>query len=288
MPDLVVMCGLSGSGKSSYAKRLSDTYGHVVVSSDEIRAEICPGGINDQSMNGKVFQIFYDRVKENLKASKNVVADATFITIKERRKLLEAIKGIDCNRTIMIMITQFIKCLKNDFSRERKIPGMVIFKQRNKFQIPFYEEGWDLIDYSLSQGANKMDLPDFLSTMANFDQRNPHHKDSLLIHSTKVAEAFNGKGYDLESALLHDVAKAYTQTMKDGIAHYYNHENVGSYHIMTNYNNHWAKILDICFLVNYHMLPFGWITDKAKKKWKNIFGEEKFKMLMDFNECDKG
>lgn len=32
---------------------------------------------------------------------------------------------------------------------------------------------------------------------------------------------------------------------------------------------------------------FDWDTDKAKQRWKERFGEYKYKMLLDFNECDK-
>ena len=46
-------------------------------------------------------------------------------------------------------------------------------------------------------------------------------------------------------------------------------------------------VLDICFLINYHMMPFNWDTDKAKQRWKERFGEYKYKMLLDFNECDR-
>ena len=47
------------------------------------------------------------------------------------------------------------------------------------------------------------------------------------------------------------------------------------------------EILDILFLVNYHMLPMNWNTDKAKEKWRNIFGDYRYQLLADFNKCDK-
>ena len=46
-------------------------------------------------------------------------------------------------------------------------------------------------------------------------------------------------------------------------------------------------VLDTCFLINYHMMPFSWESDKSKKKWEKIFGNYKYQMLLDFNECDK-
>ena len=40
-------------------------------------------------------------------------------------------------------------------------------------------------------------------------------------------------------------------------------------------------VLDTCFLINYHMMPFNWDTDKAKQRWKERFGEYKYKILLD-------
>ena len=35
------------------------------------------------------------------------------------------------------------------------------------------------------------------------------------------------------------------------------------------------------------MLPMNWNTDKAKEKWRNIFGDYRYQLLIDFNKCDK-
>ena len=81
----------------------------------------------------------------------------------------------------------------------------------------------------------------------------------------------------------------YCQTFdENGIAHYYEHHAIGSYLILENLSSiFYENIGDICFLINYHMMPFGWDTDKARQRWKERFGEYKYKMLLDFNECDK-
>ena len=34
-------------------------------------------------------------------------------------------------------------------------------------------------------------------------------------------------------------------------------------------------------------MPFGWQTEKALKKWTQIFGENKVKMLQEFNKYDQ-
>lgn len=92
------------------------------------------------------------------------------------------------------------------------------------------------------------------------------------------------------AALLHDYGKLYTQTFdENGIAHYFEHPSVSSYYILENLIGNYKNdtLLNMCFLANYHMMPFWWDTEKAKQRWKERFGECKYKMLLDFNECDK-
>ena len=115
---------------------------------------------------------------------------------------------------------------------------------------------------------------------------------NLYEHSYMAYDLFYYKEYPISfqiGAMLHDIGKLYCQTFDEsGIAHYYGHDSIGSYIALTSLNKiHYYDILDACFLINYHMMPFDWTTDKAKQRWKERFGEYKYKMLLDFNECDK-
>lgn len=87
-PTLWVMCGLSGSGKSTIAKKLAQEHENtVIVSSDQIREELT-GDYENQDRNDEVFQVFHKRIRENLENNKNVIADATNLTMKSRRAIL--------------------------------------------------------------------------------------------------------------------------------------------------------------------------------------------------------
>ena len=88
MIRLVLMIGIAGSGKSTVAKMLKETYDRVdaqqsiIVSSDTIRAEIL-GSENDQTANDKVFVEVRKRINNNL-SKRTVIVDATNINIKNR------------------------------------------------------------------------------------------------------------------------------------------------------------------------------------------------------------
>ena len=65
MAKLIILCGLSASGKSTLAKELQEKRNANLVSSDGIRAEL--SFYEDQSRNDEVFRIFHRRIADSLK-----------------------------------------------------------------------------------------------------------------------------------------------------------------------------------------------------------------------------
>ena len=304
-PKLYIMIGISSSGKSTIAKQIAEKENCVIISSDDIRSEICEGGVSDQSKNEEVFKIFHRRIRENLLKGNNVIADATNITLKSRRAIFNAARNIDCDKIGYLVVKSIEDCIKDNKNSDRAaVPDEVIYKQVKKFQIPFLREGYDdiiindLNAYDHKPYLNK-DIERYLE-MLRFDQKTPYHNQTLGDHCHFVSEMFKKYHYPKYynfAAIHHDLGKLYTQTFdENGIAHYISHENYGTYLLLNdskkltydyggNFSEH--EFLDILFLVNYHMLPMNWNTDKAKEKWRNIFGDYRYQLLIDFNKCDK-
>lgn len=300
-PELIVMCGLSASGKSSIAKELAVKHDAYIVSSDAIREEIC-GSVADQSKNEEVFKIFHRRIREYLSKGQNVIADATNITMKSRRAIIENVRKLDVEKICYIIPKKFKDCIRDNRNRKHPVPEEVIAAQRSKFQIPFKEEGWEEITiYDMDYTYADKFTPEAMSfSMTGFDQKNPHHNMYLDQHCDFVYNMFSGGQYPyniykngfLMGASLHDIGKLYTQSIDEkGIAHYLRHENIGSYLVLTSLylwkNFTEDDLLDCCFLINYHMMPFSWKNEKTYNRWRERFGEYKYEMLMRFHECDK-
>lgn len=301
-PKLFCMVGLSASGKSTVAKKLAKEYNCAIISSDDIRSEICNGNAGDQSKNEEIFKIFHKRIKENLLKGKNVIADATNITMKSRRCLLNNVKNISCYKIAYIIPKPVEQCIEDDIYREWPVSYHIIQKQIMNFQIPFVEEGFDeiIIHKFENEYVNDVFVPDCYEKMRGFDQKNPHHTMDLNEHCKFVFEKFRVlKDYTWTeypfAARLHDIGKLFTQKFdENGVAHYYQHENVGSYYLLSNlksikrcrdYSD--EKLLNILFLVNYHMMPMHWDNDKVSQRWLKRFGKHKHQLLLDFNKCDK-
>ena len=90
--------------------------------------------------------------------------------------------------------------------------------------------------------------------------------------------------------MYHDLGKPYSRTFDDDkIAHYYSHANVGAYLYLLNMlgKANERYIIDNAFVINYHMRPFTWTEDKTREKYRKIFGDEKYNVLMLLNDCDK-
>ena len=262
------MCGLSGSGKSTVAAQIAENNENtVIVSSDAIREELT-GNYEDQEHNEEVFKIFHDRIRKNLENKKNVVADATNLTMKSRRAIMMKVNGLDINKVCIIIPKPFEQCKEDNLHREHPVPEAVLDKQIRRFQ-----NTRTLGEHSVN--AYKL-----------FCDK----KQSKSLFQLEYRD-----GYAM-GAKLHDIGKPTTQSFDDeGIAHYFNHAEVGSYIILSQmkipalYPLMWndKTLLDCCFLINYHMMPFNWTNDKTKQRWKERFGEHKYQMLLDFNECDK-
>ena len=84
---IILPLGISGSGKSAWAKSMSAFYS--IVSLDDLRKEIT-GDINDKSQDAGVYQQAVQRMKDLLALGKNVIIDSTNLTRSKRALFLQA------------------------------------------------------------------------------------------------------------------------------------------------------------------------------------------------------
>lgn len=302
-PRLTLLCGLSASGKSQHTSIVANNRNSecIILSTDTLRANIC-GSVEDQSKNKEVFQTFHSLIAKYLKNGIDVVAEATNITMKSRRSILNVVKDINCEKVCVVIVKPIDECRKDNIGREHPVPDYVIDKQARKFQIPFIEEGWDKIEFVDHIEDKQGYIAEIESTWVpevynDFDQKNPYHMESLGKHMTDAYD-FSKKIHNdylvSVAAKYHDMGKLYTQTFdENGVAHYYGHENIGAYMMLVYevanqyslFANH--NIGDIAFYINYHMLPFQWKPiSECDNKWIKIMGHKKYENLWSLHIAD--
>ena len=138
------MIGISGSGKSTYANGLKTSLNAELVETDAIRQELT-GDAEDQSQNGKVFEIARKRVNDILAQGKNAIIDATSLSIRDRKDWIEIGRKNDANIRAYFIDTPVSVCKSQNNKRARKVPEWVIDRQASKLYPPTREEGFDSV-----------------------------------------------------------------------------------------------------------------------------------------------
>lgn len=149
MAKLIVLAGLPGSGKTTWARdyraeaKKAELEGVCIVSTDEIRGQLW-GDESDQQNGSKVFEIAYERIEFWLKSPycDTVIFDATNLHKKDRKKLLHKF-GAMADTKLVWFDTPYTECVKRNFQRERNVPTAVIQRMFEHMDVPTLNEGFD-------------------------------------------------------------------------------------------------------------------------------------------------
>lgn len=146
---LILLIGVPGCGKSTWAEFHKAIFDDPetpfeIVSSDAIRKELT-GDEEEQGMNGKVFQVAHERVKELLLKGTSVIFDATNCVPKYRKQLLKIADECHASKECVVFMTPLEDCLENNAKRDRNVPEAVIRRYHDELYrfFPTLEEGYD-------------------------------------------------------------------------------------------------------------------------------------------------
>ncbi|WP_242906451.1 polynucleotide kinase-phosphatase [Actinomadura terrae] len=129
---LVVLVGVSGSGKSHFArKHFAPTQ---IVSSDACRAMVS-GDENDQSATGDAFDLLHYIVAKRLRRGLLTVVDATNVQSKARQSLLQLAKDHDVlTAAIVLDVPEHVAVERNAARPDRDLPEHVVPRQRRELR----------------------------------------------------------------------------------------------------------------------------------------------------------
>lgn len=304
-PKLFMLIGLPGSGKSTFARNKVKFYDDCnktrleIVSSDDIREELY-GTRSCQKDPARVFEIVHERIINSLEQGWDVIFDATNITRKNRASLLKKIPAYT-EKFAQICWAPISTCIERDLKREFSVKADVIWKMAYKFQMPFYDEGFDHICISYPENFNyKAYIEEDILNPSNINMSHdsPYHSFSIWEHCKKAKEyAINNKfsSFVVDAAMYHDIGKFFTKSFINSKgevtdrAHFYNHENVGAWLTLGVFNNSTVdneSIIFTAWLVSQHMSIYA-LRQSGRNKYLDHLPHTWYHDLYNLFECDQ-
>jgi predicted kinase len=145
-----VMVGAPGSGKSTFALELAESENALVVSGDDIRAEL----YGDANVQGNWVEI-HDRIEELVSEAcgMDIVLDGTHYRASYRKQAVAMLKSYGYDKIEAVVVNPTVEtCLKRNASRLRKVPEHVIRTMHQKLNASLkniHDEPFDRINFIL-------------------------------------------------------------------------------------------------------------------------------------------
>lgn len=123
----ILMSGIAGAGKSTWARRYASTHPNtVVISSDDIRFELFRSHTLPRDQEKVVQKTIRERIKEAAENRLNIVLDIAVVVNKNRRKWFNRLRQYYPEVDLVFFDIPLDVCMRNNDSRERHVPHHII------------------------------------------------------------------------------------------------------------------------------------------------------------------
>jgi len=138
MGNLVVMCGMCGSGKTKFAKNYAVENNYLYLCPDDFYALLN----GDECIHENKFEVWmalFRAIHTAEQSGKNVILDSNSPTLVDRVQLLDWFPHFE-KYTLIFIDTPIEVCKENNRMRRRQIPDKEMDRLWSKFQRPSKEE----------------------------------------------------------------------------------------------------------------------------------------------------
>jgi predicted kinase len=159
-PELVVLIGLQGSGKSSfYRARFAGS--HELVSKDRF-----PNNRNPARRQRQLIQ-------EAFAAGRSVVVDNANATVQERAELIVQARSFGATVVGYYFESRLADCLERNRQRggKARVPDIALYATRKRLCRPSLNEGFDQLFFVRLLGEGRFEVLDWNEEVPNDDTR---------------------------------------------------------------------------------------------------------------------
>ena len=136
---LYLMVGISGSGKSTYAKELAKTVNGDYLSSDSTRLKLF-GDESNQDNNDIVFNVLYNALALSLAMGRDSILDTTGLTTQIRQPAIQIARKYNAKIVAVCFKTDVKIAKERNSKRDRQVPDNVIDRQYKILEYPTLDE----------------------------------------------------------------------------------------------------------------------------------------------------
>lgn len=138
---LFVLCGVQGSGKTTWARKLSADIEAVLYCIDDFYT------VHKPKQHDEITTLLHASICKDLRNGKDVVCDGTYVTKNVRLQLLNSIVDIPCKKILVVMDTPLEECLRRNANRtgRARVRNDIVGAFAKMYQPPTRAEGWDEI-----------------------------------------------------------------------------------------------------------------------------------------------
>ena len=150
MRTLIMLSAIPAAGKSTWARQYRDTHPNTyIVSSDEIRMEVCGGDYHDQSKQPLVWETYDKRIHEYAAFNEDVtvILDALNDVNRVRLQYLTTTPEFDKKILVLFPPVDLAKSKKYNSARPEsvRVPDEIMDMLAAKFELPS-EDVLSLVD----------------------------------------------------------------------------------------------------------------------------------------------
>ncbi|HYP14067.1 MAG TPA: ATP-binding protein [Bryobacteraceae bacterium] len=154
-PRLIILVGLPGSGKSSWARQ----QGFTALSSDTMRFWLADNE-DDQTIHREVFATLRYLIRRRLELRRPVtLVDATNLTRGERRTYIKLAQVHGCRAEAVFFDVPVELCKQRNRARTRVVPDEVIEAMSSRLTAPEVTEGFASVTVYSSRAAAPQPMP---------------------------------------------------------------------------------------------------------------------------------